>query len=281
MAQGRGRRHEYGSDYHGEPEYRERNDPYMRRQYGGGSQDYGARRAGADEHFGDQMSGFAGGNRSRDRWRQHGSDWSPGGDYGEGGQMSGYASEGDRFSGMDERGMGSRYSGQGGRYGAALAGEMYRERDPYRDYGRARGYGEYRGSSQRWRRGRDEQDYDDTERGFWDRASDEVASWFGDEEAEQRRRMDYRGRGPRGYVRSDERIREDIHDRLTDDWRIDASDIEVEVSNGEVTLSGEVHSRGDKRLAEDIVEDVSGVTHVQNNLRVKKWEQPGKTGVTL
>jgi hypothetical protein len=34
-------------------------------------------------------------------------------------------------------------------------------------------------------RGRDE-------RGFWDRASDEVASWFGDDEAERRRRQDTR-----------------------------------------------------------------------------------------
>jgi hypothetical protein len=30
------------------------------------------------------------------------------------------------------------------------------------------------------------------ERGFWDRASDEVASWFGDDEAERRRRQDSR-----------------------------------------------------------------------------------------
>ncbi len=30
------------------------------------------------------------------------------------------------------------------------------------------------------------------ERGFWDRASDEVASWFGDEDAERRRRQDTR-----------------------------------------------------------------------------------------
>lgn len=30
------------------------------------------------------------------------------------------------------------------------------------------------------------------ERGFWDRASDEVASWFGDEDAERRRRQDSR-----------------------------------------------------------------------------------------
>lgn len=273
MAQDRGRRHEHGSDYYGDPEYRERRDPYMRRHYAGVEQDYSARHAGADEHSGRQMSGYAGEWRPRPRERQHGSDWSPGGDYDDRNQMGGYASEGDRFGGLDEHRHRDRYAGQGGRYGAAMAGEMYRARDPYheRDYG----YGAYGD-----RRRRSQEGYGE-DRSFWDRASDEVASWFGDDEAEQRRRMDHRGRGPRGYVRSDERIREDVHDRLTDDWRIDASDIEVEVANGEVTLNGEVYSRGDKRLAEDIVEDVSGVTHVQNNLRVKKWEQPGKTGVTL
>ena len=79
----------------------------------------------------------------------------------------------------------------------------------------------------------------------------------------------HRGRGPRGYVRSDERINEDVHDRLTEDWILDASDIAVSVSGGEVTMDGTVASRQDKRRAEDIVEGISGVTHVQNNLRVK------------
>ena len=79
----------------------------------------------------------------------------------------------------------------------------------------------------------------------------------------------HRGRGPRGYVRSDERINEDVHDRLTEDWVLDASDIAVSVSGGEVTMDGTVASRQDKRRAEDIVDGISGVTHVQNNLRVK------------
>ena len=112
------------------------------------------------------------------------------------------------------------------------------------------------------------------DRGWWDRASDEVASWFGDEEAERRRRMDeqreqFRGRGPKGYRRSDERITEDVSDRLSDGY-LDASEIEVNVENAEVTLTGTVGSRRDKRLAEDIAESVSGVTHVENRLRVKQ-----------
>jgi hypothetical protein len=79
-----------------------------------------------------------------------------------------------------------------------------------------------------------------------------------------------RGRGPKGYQRPDERIREDINEALTDDETLDASDISVEVSNCEVTLSGTVLNRDDKRRAEDIAEDVSGVRHVQNDIRVER-----------
>jgi osmotically-inducible protein OsmY len=124
--------------------------------------------------------------------------------------------------------------------------------------------------------------YGSEERGFWDRASDEVASWFGDEEAERRRRQDHhRGRGPRNYTRSSDRIREDVNDRLTDDWHVDASDIEVTVSGTEITLSGTVTSRDQRRRAEDIAESVSGVTHVQNNLRVKQQSQPSSGSDTF
>jgi len=108
------------------------------------------------------------------------------------------------------------------------------------------------------------------QRDFLDRASDEVASWFGDDDAERRRRMDqHRGKGPKGYIRTDERIREDVNDRLSDDAMLDASDVEVTVASAEVTLNGTVSARQDKRRAEDLAEAVSGVNHVQNNLRVK------------
>lgn len=82
----------------------------------------------------------------------------------------------------------------------------------------------------------------------------------------------YRGKGPRGYVRSRERIREDVCDRLTDDPGVDASNIEVEVQDGEVTLSGTVSDRRQKRRAEDCADTVGGVTHVQNNLRIDARE---------
>lgn len=122
------------------------------------------------------------------------------------------------------------------------------------------------------------------ERGFLQRAGDEVASWFGDEDAARRREADHRGRGPADYIRSDERIREDANDRLTEDWRVDASRVSVAVKDGEITLSGTVTRREDKRRAEDIVEDLSGVKHVQNNLRVEQhptWSGSSTTSGTV
>jgi hypothetical protein len=80
----------------------------------------------------------------------------------------------------------------------------------------------------------------------------------------------FRGRGPRGYQRSDERIREDVCERLLQDDYLDASDIEVSVKAGEVALNGTVQNRHAKRRAEDLVDLLSGVEHVQNNLRVKR-----------
>ena len=79
---------------------------------------------------------------------------------------------------------------------------------------------------------------------------------------------DHRGRGPKDYRRSDDSISDEVQARLTDDPWIDASQIQVAVSAGEVTLSGGVENRQARRRAEDIVQDISGVTHVQNDLRV-------------
>lgn len=87
----------------------------------------------------------------------------------------------------------------------------------------------------------------------------------------------FRGRGPKGYTRSDERIREDVNDRLTDHPSIDATDITVQVREGEVTLEGHVDSRYVKRLAEEVVEDVSGVKDVMNHLRVRRQQQTTAT----
>jgi len=113
-------------------------------------------------------------------------------------------------------------------------------------------------------------------RDWWDRTRDEVSSWFGDDDAERRRNADrsttgaHKGKGPKGYTRSDDRIREDVHDRLSDDPYVDASDIEIKIENGEVVLTGNVSDRDQKRRAEDIAESISGVRNVENRIRVKQ-----------
>ena len=59
---------------------------------------------------------------------------------------------------------------------------------------------------------------------------------------------------------------------------IDASEIEVQVQNREVTLTGTVRDRNERRRAEDLAESVSGVSHVQNNLRVGQRQGAHATG---
>lgn len=83
------------------------------------------------------------------------------------------------------------------------------------------------------------------------------------------------GHGPKGYQRSDERIMEDICDRLTQHGQIDASDINVQVDKGEVTLQGTVPDRRMKRTAEDVAESVSGVWDVNNQLHLSRSQQRG------
>jgi len=167
------------------------------------------------------------------------------------------------------------------RYSNEYGNEPYRGRyyggssEPYGSYD----YGRYQyGNRYDDQYNRDPYNRND-DRGFFERAGDEIRSWFGDEEAERRRRMDagrrenHSGRGPSSYQRSDERIKEDVNDRLTDDSFLDATNIEVNVNDRLVTLTGNVDSRDDKRRAEYLAEMVSGVTDVSNQLRVNRTGQ--------
>jgi osmotically-inducible protein OsmY len=86
---------------------------------------------------------------------------------------------------------------------------------------------------------------------------------------------DFFGVGPKGYKRSDDRIREDVSERLADHPYIDASEIEVQVNDGEVTLTGTVDERRQKRLAEDVAENARGVRDVHNQIRVNVLSTSG------
>jgi len=79
----------------------------------------------------------------------------------------------------------------------------------------------------------------------------------------------YVGRGPLGYVRSEQRIEEDVNEALTRDPDLDPTDIEVRVQGDEVTLEGTVDSRTDRRHAEELAAAVWGVWDVHNRLRIR------------
>jgi osmotically-inducible protein OsmY len=87
----------------------------------------------------------------------------------------------------------------------------------------------------------------------------------------------YRGLGPKNYTRSDERIRDDLNERLTDSDEIDASGISVDVNSGVATLTGTVEQRWMKHRAEDLAEACSGVRDVNNQIRVTNASQGSST----
>lgn len=91
---------------------------------------------------------------------------------------------------------------------------------------------------------------------------------------EQARRLAQRrpSRGPRGYRRPDERIREDLCERLFGPTGADASDVTVEVRDGEVTLLGTVPEPEDGRRIVDVATRVLGVVGVRDQLCVTASE---------
>jgi osmotically-inducible protein OsmY len=70
-------------------------------------------------------------------------------------------------------------------------------------------------------------------------------------------------------MRSDLDIKRDVEDELRSDPDIDATDIGVAVKDGVVTLTGFVRSFRQKRIAEQDVKRVAGVTAVANNIEVR------------
>jgi hypothetical protein len=113
------------------------------------------------------------------------------------------------------------------------------------------------------------------ESGYGSRAGWDLGTHQRDFPGERGARQSYRGMGPASYKRSDERIRDDIYERLTDSHAIDARSIMVEVNQGNVTLSGTVVERRMRYAAEDLVERVGGVANINNQLRVGQQEASG------
>ena len=114
----------------------------------------------------------------------------------------------------------------------------------------------------------------DERRSWLDRTSDEISSWFGDENALGRRRQDaargdHSGKGPAEIPNDDARILSEVTLALTADAALDASRMLVGVTNGSVALTGAVSTSAGKRRAESVASGVTGVRLVRNDLTVE------------
>ena len=84
------------------------------------------------------------------------------------------------------------------------------------------------------------------------------------------------GIGPKNYTRSDDRIREDICDRLTAHGLVNASEIDVIVKQGEVTLEGQVDNLQSRGLVDELFNDIDGIREVHNHLSTSDREDRSK-----
>jgi hypothetical protein len=213
---------------------------------GRGQQGYGQSQGYGSQGYGQQSQSMYG-QQGQQNQARHGQQQGRYGEQDQYGQHIGF-SQSDR--GNEQIG-GSRIGGYGaaGRqesgYGGASMGEGYGSSSGYGMGGG--GYGQQYGY------------HDDDRSGF----GGQQAGGFGQQG------QSHRGRGPKNYTRSDERIIDDINERLTHADDIDASEIDVRCESGKITLEGTVEHRWMKHRAEDIADACSGVKDVDNRITVQ------------
>jgi osmotically-inducible protein OsmY len=205
------------------------------------SYDYGRWSGGR----GDQDHGFGNREYNREHARDYNRDY--GRDYGSGSMGMGTGSSG---MSMNER---SRYGSGQGAYGSQ---SPFGQGHGYGYGSELGGRGDWDSSSAQWSSGKHDQGRGEGAHGVWESVKETAKDFF--------------GIGPKGYRRSDERIREDVSEALARDRFVDASQIEVDVKDGRVILRGSVMERQMKRRAEDCVEHLSGVQDVRNEIEVRK-----------
>ncbi|MCO4863367.1 BON domain-containing protein [Cupriavidus sp. WGlv3] len=81
----------------------------------------------------------------------------------------------------------------------------------------------------------------------------------------------YRRGGPKNYRRGDDRIHDEVCDRLAHAQELDVSEVTVRVQDGLVTLEGHVGDRRSKYDIEEVTERVFGVQDVINHIRVRPY----------
>jgi hypothetical protein len=196
--------------------------------------------------YGQQGSGQGGFRQSG-----YGGNYGSGGGYGSGSPGYGQGGYGRYGRGGQEQSWGSGSYGAGqGRFGQGGYGGFEQQ-----NFGSGRGYSQGDHSGQG---------------GYGpysqERPIDSGAQWSGYSGSQ------HAGRGPKGYKRSDERLKEDISERLMNSGHIDAGEVSVEVQNGKVTLEGTVPDRRMKHQIEDLVDNCLGVQDIDNRVRVSRGE---------
>lgn len=250
-------------------------------------------RSGRFSGYGDfgqgDYGGGRGGNLSQDRFRG-GEDGGAGSDsragFGGGSRsFSGYGYEGSSWRGESgSRGQGDAWNARGGRDqgGPRGQGEWSRHSERpsqsgFSGYGGSSGWNEPYGEGQQYSSGGRYASQSGQQSGDWGQPTQWGQSGQWGQSRQSRNQYGYGGtgvgqhygKGPKGYQRSDDRIKELICERLHDDPEIDPSDVTITVQGGKVTLDGTVDSRHVKNVIEDVAEQF-GVQDVQNNLRVQK-----------
>jgi len=272
QTQGRGERDDWSRDngpspdeFRGDRSYQNAMEEERWRGEGGGQSQFRS-----SDEGGNFRSGGRRFNSDVDR-----NDWSSSSDnYGgsRGGQFGGHQS----FSGRGESGYGQSGYNQSG-YGQGNSG-----RGGYGQSGYSSGrsqmterYGNQSGSFQGGRSGEwfsgDGRSQPGDNQWHPEQSQWQPGSQQGTQGMQQRGQ--HYGKGPKGYSRSDDRIKEDLSDRMMTHPDLDASDIDMDINQGEVTLRGSVDSRQSRRLAEDLCEDCHGVRQVNNQLRVNDRSQ--------
>jgi hypothetical protein len=272
----RGRQSPFGQDRDFEERGRFQGDDYQQR--GRGEEDF---HAGSEESrgYGRDDGDFRGGGRSR-------------GNYGswQGGQSQNREYRG---GSQGDYGFGGR-QGYGGGYGAGMGGGRDFDRGQDRDFNRGYGSDFDRGGSfgnEQNFGGRGGQDWNRSERGGFGRGSEhgnfqgyggESGAYGSGSGNWQSRGFEGRGtqgsgmrqnRGPKGYTRSDERIKEDVCERLSQRGDIDVDEVSIDVQGGKITLQGTVPDRRMKHMIEDIACGCMGVKDVENKVSVSSGDR--------
>ena len=225
-------------------------------QSGGFNQDRGYNQGNYNQDRGYSVNPQQGGAwQGRQSWQGRGSyGQEDRGDWGFNSSMSGPSGR----SGIDERNQGGYY-GMGGSMGYGqgnLQQGGYGSRGPFNTWQGQYGQGQYGQQGMYGQQGQRGQIGQGAQRGGM------------------------YGRGPLNYTRSDQRIYEDVCDALSDDEEIDASQVEVKVEKGDVTLTGTVQNRDARRRTEDVIERISGVKEINNQVKVQRQTQGQTQGQT-